>query len=327
MTSFLFAALLLTPAAPLSRRQLASLAGPGSAAPPSRSPATPTTTETPPLTRRQLALLAAGASASLPLRSLAAPVAAKRAPAAAKRAPTAPRVTQRAYIDLRIIESYTLSDVLENSALRGRLTLGLYGEAAPLQTARFIELLTGRRGGPKGEPDSFPSLASANFEKRRPAQLLLSGSVPGVDEIRLPDSLGGGVQYEWGGLNVALRPVLESVRLSHDRRGLLTHRVLSGGTQFGITLAAAPELDRDWAVFGEVLVGAEPLGLLAEVEALPFLTGEAAPESATGQVGAAVYSAQRTAIGALSQALGDNRVDERVGKLLRRVEIVSAGLL
>lgn len=276
------------------------------------------------VSRRRLVALAGAGAASLPLRASAAP-----APATPETAASAarPRITERAFIDVRIIESYTISDVLENAALRGRITLGLYGEAAPRQTARFVELLLGRRGGRSGEPESFPSIASATFERRRPPELLVSGNVPGVREIRLPDSLGGGLQYEWNGQIVPLRPVLESVRLSHDRRGLLTHRIDQGGTTFGITLAPAPELDRDWAVFGEVLQGAEPLGLLAEIEALPFLTGEAAPDSATGKVGAAVYSAQRSALMALTQAIGDTRADERVGRLLRRVEITGAGLL
>ncbi|KAJ1635698.1 hypothetical protein T492DRAFT_964244 [Pavlovales sp. CCMP2436] len=278
------------------------------------------------LTRRQLTALATAGGASLPLRTFAGveptTVEASRASDKAR-----PRVTSKGFIDLRIIESYTSSPVLENSALRGRLTLGLYGEAAPKQTARFVQLLTGRRGGPSGDPDSFPSLSSASFSARRPSELLLSGSCPGVSEVRLPDSLGGGVNFEWNGLSVALRPVLESTGVSHDRRGLLTHRIEDGGTVFGITLGPAPQLDRDWAVFGEVLAGSEPLGLLAEVEALPYLTGEAAPASVTGQIGAAVYSAQRSALMAVTQALGDSRADERIGKLLRRVEIVRSGLL
>lgn len=272
------------------------------------------------LSRRQLAALAGTGAASLPFRSRAARPAAPEGPAA-------PRVTQRGYVDVRIIESYTMSDVLENAALRGRLTLGLYGDVAPKQTARFVQLLTGRRGGKGGEPDTFPAIASGLFDRRRPAELLLASSVPGVREVRLPDSLGGGLQYEWNGQNVPLAPVLESVRIRHDRRGLLTHRIDQGGTTFGITLAPAPQLDRDWAVFGEVVGGAEPLGLLAEIEALPFLTGEAAPDSATGKVGAAVYSAQRSAFMELTRAMGDTRADERVGRLLRRVEITGAGLL
>ncbi|KAG8459921.1 hypothetical protein KFE25_010970 [Diacronema lutheri] len=273
------------------------------------------------VTRRRLAALASAGVASLPLRTRATPAPAPSA------APARARVTQRAFVDVRIIESYTMSEVLENAALRGRLTLGLYGDDAPKQTTRFVQLLTGRRAGRPAEADSFPSLASASFERRRPPELLLSGPVPGVRELRLPESLGGGQQYEWNAQIVPLAPVFESVRLRHDRRGLLTHRIADGGTVFGITLAPAPQLDRDWAVFGEVLEGAEPLGLLAEIEALPFLTGEAAPDSATGRVGAAVYAAQRSAFMALTQAIGDTRADERVGRLLRRVEIVSTGLL
>jgi hypothetical protein len=40
-----------------------------------------------------------------------------------------------------------------------------------------------------------------------------------------------------------------------------------------------------------------------------------------------VYAAQRSAFSAISQALGDTRADDRLGRLLRRVEIVRSGLL
>lgn len=246
--------------------------------------------------------------------------------AAAAEARTA-RVTQRAFIDLRIIESYTMSEVLENAALRGRMTIGLYGEDAPKQTRRFIEELTGRKDGGEGPAESFPPLSSALFERIQPGKLLLSGNIVGLKEVRLPDSLGGGVQYEYAGAIVPMRTVLESNSLSHDRRGLLTKRVFAGGSEFGITLAPAPELDREWEVFGEVLDGAGPTGLLAEIEALPYLSGAAAPQSKTGAVGAAVYRVQRDVFASIGRSLGDKRADDNVGKLLRRVEIVRTGLL
>jgi len=47
---------------------------------------------------------------------------------------------------------------------------------------------------------------------------------------------------------LALRPVLEANALRHDAPLLLTHRKLSPGPDFAVTLAPAPELDGDSTV-------------------------------------------------------------------------------
>lgn len=240
-----------------------------------------------------------------------------------------PRVTQRGFLDLRIIESYN-TEVLEDMALRGRLEVGLYGESAPEQTERFVQLLTGRRGrapapgGDEDGEDSFPRLSSAQFDRMQPGELLLSGRIVGLEAVPLPESLGGTMQWQWNGRSVPLRPVLESTGISHARRGLLTHEITREGPYFGITLGPAPALDRDWAVFGEVVSGSE---WLAEIEALPVYTGRAAPGSQAGGVGAAIFDAQRRVFTSIGTALGDTRSEENVGRLLRRVEITKCGLL
>ena len=48
-----------------------------------------------------------------------------------------PRVTDRVFLDIRIIQQYDV-EVLEDASIRGRLTFDLYGDVAPLGVKKFL---------------------------------------------------------------------------------------------------------------------------------------------------------------------------------------------
>ena len=64
---------------------------------------------------------------------------------AAARSTTEAVVTQRIFLDLRIIKRFDV-EVLEDAAVRGRIVVGLYGKDAPKASARFLEFVEGTTG-------------------------------------------------------------------------------------------------------------------------------------------------------------------------------------
>ena len=271
------------------------------------------------------------------------------APAAAKATASA-AVTSRVFLDVRIIKRFDV-EVLEDAAIRGRLEIGLYGKDAPLATAKFLDFVQGTTGQ-FSKTGNGPKYSSAGFEKISPLTLVEGGKIAGLRQT----TFAGALEWEYlSRLLPNLAPVLEVNDLSHDRRGLVTiERFSSGGPEFGITLANVPQLDDAREVIGVVQKGAE---LLDEIEALPFITGRSLEEPgsvadevrvqphsthmalATALAHSAhclacvlcactqVFKAQKSLFSGLSKGLGDQRAEDRTGKLLRRVEITNCGLL
>ncbi len=136
-------------------------------------------------------------------------------------------------------------------------------------------------------------------------------------------------------------------RLSHDIRGLLTHRDLDPTPSFGVTTRAgsASSLDATHTVFGCVLE--DEGGFLGRVVDLPAMTdagtvsrteferpggttaaggGSAGAGGPAGRefesLASGVFAAQRRAFRGAARALGDGRLDKVYdGKLLRRIEV------
>ena len=228
-------------------------------------------------------------------------------------------VTQRVFLDLRIIKEFNV-EVLEDAAVRGRLEIGLYGRDAPLATAKFLDFIQGTTGQ-YAKTGGGPAYSQAQFERIRPGELLEGGRIAGLRQT----DFAGGVEWEYlSRLLPTLRPVLEVNELRHDARGLLTiERFGDGGPNFGVTLGAAPQLDGTREVIGRV--ESDPQGLLAQIEQLPYITGKSL--EGEGTAANSVFQAQKSFFTTLSKAAGDSRSEDRTGKLLRRVEITQCGLL
>jgi len=261
-----------------------------------------------PLVHLALASAAVGSDGSASHAAVVAPDKAQKA------AP--PTVTQKVFLDLRIITRFDV-EVLEDAAVRGRLVCGLYGKDAALGAERFVDFVRGTVGQFRDSGDG-PSYRSSGFERISPGELLEGGRIAGLQQ----EPFAGVLEYQFRSRLLPLRPLLEANELRHQRRGLITRRLLEAGPEFGVTLGPAPRLDGGWEVIGEVLSGGE---LLEQIEALPFVTGKSLEEP--GSVADEVFKAQKKVFSSLSKGLGDTRAKDRTGQLLRRVEITNCGLL
>lgn len=243
-----------------------------------------------------------------------------RPPPAVAAGSARPAITDRVYLDVRIIQRYDV-EVLEDAAVRGRLELGLYGADAPLGVARYLEFIDGT-AGQYAKSGGGPAYSGATFERLRPGVLLEGGRIAGLKQTEF----AGALEWEYmSRLLPQLRPVLEANGLAHERRGLLTRERFAanaGGPEFGLTLGPAPSLDASHEVIGEVVGGAD---VLAAIEALPYITGKSIDPP--GSAKDAAFTAQRALFSGLSKGIGDSRAEDRTGKLLRRVEIVKCGRL
>lgn len=225
-------------------------------------------------------------------------------------------ITDRVFIDVRIIQRFDV-EVLEDAAVRGRMVVGLYGEAAPKAVKEFISFVRGTAGQFAVDADG-PSYRSSGFDRLQPGLALSGGRISGLNQT----PFAGTLEYEYRGRLLPLRPLLEANELRHDRRGLLTRPVLNAGPEFSITLGAAPSLDGSNEVLGELQQGDE---LLSLIETLPYITGRSL--ETPGSVSDKVFDAQKKLFTSLSKSIGDTRAADRTGQLLRRVEIVSCGVL
>ena len=134
---------------------------------------------------------------------------------------------------------------------------------------------------------------------------------------------------------------IEGQKLSHNKKGLLTHRNLDVTPSFGITtLADSQSLDSSHTVFGIVLEDSG--GFLDKVLDLPVLTesgkvsrteiNNAAATSGGNEVGEALatslFTAQRKVFRDAAKTFGDSRLDKVYdGKLLRRIEVTKVSVL
>ena len=258
------------------------------------------------VTRRLLAPLLAAAASKVGQSRVAA-----AAPAA-----TRPAITQRIFLDLRVITRFDV-EVLEDAAVRGRMVFGLYGDAAPLGVAKFVDFVDGTTGQFKARGGG-PSYSSSTLDRRQ-GGLIEGGRIAGLQQTEF----AGTLEYEYMSRLLPLRPVLEVNDLRHDRRGLLTRSIFNPGPEFGVTLSRDDALDGAHEVLGELV--SDEAQLLDLIQTLPYVTGRSL--DAPGSAADTVFSAQKSFFSTLSKTLGDKRAEDRTGQLLRRVEIVSCGRL
>ena len=241
-------------------------------------------------------------------------------------------ITHKVLFKLRIAETQAAVEGREGSpAEDGVLVFGLYGNAAPKTVANFLSYC-----GPAEveNPDSRPSYDKAQFFRAEPGVLLEAGNIKGLKEV----TVGGSPYLEYAGR--VLKPanprgadgdafwgrgkVEEASGISHATRGLLTRRRTDYGPSFEVTLAEATQLDGSGAVvFGRVLDDGE--GFLGRIEAVPTYSYKAA--EASGSFVGALFDAQKRAYTDMAKGLGDDRLEDMTGKLLRKVEVRQVTLL
>jgi len=164
------------------------------------------------------------------------------------------------------------------------------------------------------------------------AGLLVGGFIPGLEVT----SIGGGTALQYGGriLSASLWIDKNTEKLSHDRKGLLSHKFLDATPVFGITTRSCPELDSSSLVFGQVLLDDSSRAFLNKVQDLPTYNmerpkGDPREENkAVVDMAASIFNSQREFFRGAAKTLGDSRADKVYeGKLLRRVEVTQVGIL
>lgn len=252
------------------------------------------------------------------------------------------KITDKVFFDVRISRQdgtfYVrddLPDTPENRVFRGRLTMGLFGEAAPNHVQRFKSYFNPAVSDEDDNP--LPNYSRSVFSSIDQATgLLTGGRIPAL-EVTL---VNGSPALRYGGrlLSSALWTDASSGRITHRGRGLLTHRRLEPLPVFGVTTRAdTTVLDNTHTVFGRLLDDDDARRFLDVVRDLPTYAAER-PVDTDNRVDAdpslmeestrAVYAAQRNFFRNAARVLGDTRLDKAYeGKLLRRVEVTRVGYL
>lgn len=260
--------------------------------------------------------------------------------------PDQAKVTDKVFFDVRISRQdgtfYVrddLPDTPENRVFRGRLVVGLFGEAAPNHVARFrsyVNPVTVENAWEQDDP--LPSYGRSVFSSLDQATgLLTGGRIPALEAT----TVNGSPALRYGGRLLSSSLWVDPPpRLAHSRRGLLTHRRLEALPVFGITTRADSRvyLDASYTVFGKILWDDSSQEFLDIVRDLPTYSMDAMVTTSLDRVGddktlveegaRAVFAAQRTFFRQTAKALGDTRLDKVYeGKLLRRVEVTRVGYL
>lgn len=264
-------------------------------------------------------------------------------------ASTLPPITQKVAFDVRISRQdgtfYVrddLPDTPENKVFYGRLVFGLFGTIAPVHVDNFLKYTV--RAYNAAEIDSpKPSYGKSSFNRFDEATGLLEGGF--IPSLEITD-IGGGTSLRYGSSIIPAKLWIEKSsgsegvqKISHQGKGLLTHKTLDLLPFFGITTRKAPELDSSHVVFGQLLPddsSNEFLRLVRDVipkysmdrpsQSDEFPTTEA--ERATNELASRVFSAQRDFFRGAAKSFGDGRIDKIYeGKLLRRVEVTKVEML
>lgn len=257
-----------------------------------------------------------------------------------------PQVTHKVFFDVRISRSDGTFYVRDPNAsaqtetngdstdepFYGQLVFGLFGTSAPNHVKRFLSYVD----VPYEIDNPLPCFSRSRFTTLDISTgLLIGGSIPGLDVT----TLAGGNVLEYGGRVLPANLWLEdkvTEKITHGKKGLLTHRNLDVTPSFGITtLADSKSLDTSHTVFGCVLE--DKGGFLDKVLDLPVLTDSGkvsrteintTEESVTGSLASSVFTAQRRVFRDAAKTFGDSRLDKVYdGKLLRRVDVSKVGVV
>mmetsp|Transcript_23592 Transcript_23592/g.65482 ORF Transcript_23592/g.65482 Transcript_23592/m.65482 type:complete len:340 (-) Transcript_23592:479-1498(-) len=253
--------------------------------------------------------------------------------------PTMPEnveITDKVFIDVRVARADgstyirdDLPDTFPNRVLFQRITIGLYGKAAPKATEKFLSYIDIEKDFDIDNP--YPSYSRSTFPALDQTTGLLMGGY--ISSLRAKD-VAGSTALTYGSRVLPADLWIEknqqgTERLSHCTKGLLTHRNLDPLPNFGITTRSQPFLDATHTVFGQIMWDADTLHFFRELEDIPTYAVERPSgydDFGTGAVAKSVFNAQREFFRGAAKSMGDDRVGKLYdGKLLRRMEVLKVG--
>eukprot|EP00578_Thalassiosira_sp_NH16_P015230 CAMPEP_0181117908 /NCGR_PEP_ID=MMETSP1071-20121207/22787_1 /TAXON_ID=35127 /ORGANISM="Thalassiosira sp., Strain NH16" /LENGTH=388 /DNA_ID=CAMNT_0023202355 /DNA_START=85 /DNA_END=1252 /DNA_ORIENTATION=+ len=261
-----------------------------------------------------------------------------------------PQISHKVFMDVRISRadgSFYVRDAAPSDAPAderadiGQLVLGLFGNRAPNHVQQFLKYVE----VPFDMDSPLPSYSRSKFQTLDAATgLLIGGTIPGLDV----STLAGGNCLQYSGRIIPAKLWLENKniapgdattpQLSHNMKGLLTHRNLDLTPSFGVTTrTTATSLDATHTIFGCILQ--DNSGILEKVVDLPVLTDTGMvsmtanePLNVGGDIGgklaSTVFTTQRKVFRDAAKTFGDTRLEKVYdGKLLRRIEVTKVGVL
>ena len=272
--------------------------------------------------------------------------------------PTMPQVdiTHKVFMDVRVARTdgstYVrddLPDTFDNRVLFQRLTFGLYGRTAPNCVNQFLSYIGGTGSGvgavtkqqrqqEQQEYDidnPYPSYSRSTFPSLdQETGLLMGGNIASLKLKNIgTGGSGGSPALVYGSRVLPATLWIDSIsqKLSHNTKGLLTHKDLDVLPNFGITTRSQQSLDSTHTVFGCVLWDDETLQFFRQLEDLPTYSVDrpsGLDEFGTAGVATNVFNAQREFFRGAAQTFGDDRVSKLYnGKLMRRMEVLQVGML
>lgn len=259
-------------------------------------------------------------------------------PSSAVGLPTMPEnveITDKVFMDVRVARSDgstyirdDLPDTFPNRVLFQRITIGLYGKAAPKAAQKFLSYIDTDKDFDIDNP--FPSYSRSSFPALDQGTGLLMGGK--ISSLRAKD-VAGSTALTYGSrvlpADLWINNKQSTERIPHSSKGLLTHRNLDPLPNFGITTRSQPSLDATHTVFGQIVWDAEMLKFFRELEDIPTYAVDRPADFdnfGTGTVTKSVFNAQRGFFRGAAKTMGDDRVGKLYdGKLLRRMEVLQVG--
>jgi cyclophilin family peptidyl-prolyl cis-trans isomerase len=276
-------------------------------------------------------------------------------------------VTDKAYMNVRISRQdgtfYVrddLPDTPENKVFYARLVFGLFGKEAPRHVEKFKSYIVPPKNSAAttnndSDDDPLPLYDRSTFTSfDQGTGVLMGGKIPSLELTEM----AGSTALRYGGRLLPASLWLEQrnsnsgnrIIVSHTARGLLTHRQLEALPDFGITTRTdTTMLDRSHVVFGKLILDDDAQAFLNIVSNLPtyglerpnpinndndLMVSSSSSNNSNNNpalvndAAAAVFNAQRQFFRKTAKAFGDSRLDKLYeGKLLRRVEVTSTGIL
>lgn len=245
-------------------------------------------------------------------------------------------ITDKIYIDTRISRSDgstyirdDLPDTFENRVLFQRISIGLYGKAAPKAVKKFLSYIDIENDFDIDNP--YPSYSRSTFPALDQTTGLLTAGY--ISSLKAKD-VAGSTALTYGSRVLPADLWIDkqmTERFSHTTKGLLTHKNLDPLPSFGITTRPQPSLDTTHTVFGQIIWDTDTLKFFRDLEDIPTYSVERPSDYdnfGTGAVASTVFNAQREFFRGAAKSIGDDRVGKLYsGKLLRRMEVLKVGRL
>ncbi len=287
--------------------------------------------------------------------------------------PSSPPITHKVNFNVRISRAdgtfYVRDDPPEtiptpdNQVFTGTITIGLYGTLAPNHVAKFLQYVDDNNNNNSASKSSSSGTKSSNvyyyndpFDEPFPLPfysksifpsfdqsngLLTGGTIPGL----FVTTLSGSSALEYRGKILPASLWIDDFtypkfKISHNRKGLVTHRNFEVLPTFGITTRESLELDSSYTVFGEVLMTDQSNAFFDRILDLPTYSNTriaggggssststmtvlpSNDEKAVDEIKSSIYSFQKDLFRSAAKTFGDSRLDNIYeGKILRRVEV------